>query len=101
MRKIVLLCAGGMSTSVLVNNMKQVALKENYPCEIEAYAVDSVKKVAQGADCILLGPQIAYKLEAVRKEVACPVIDIDMAAYGMMDGKKTLELAQKLIGDSQ
>ena len=98
MKKIILLCAGGMSTSVLVNNMKKEAASQNFDCEIEAYAVDAAKKVAADADCVLIGPQIAYKLEEVKKVVSCPVGDIDMAVYGMMDGPKALEMAQKLMG---
>lgn len=98
MKKIVLLCAGGMSTSVLVNNMKKEAASQNFECDIDAYAVDSAKKVGADADCILIGPQIAYKLEEIKKLVLCPVRDIDMAAYGMMDGKKALEMAQQLMG---
>lgn len=98
MKKIILLCAGGMSTSVLVNNMKKEAAAQQFNCEIDAYAVDAAKKVGAEADCVLIGPQIAYKLEEVKKVVPCPVADIDMAIYGMMDGKKALEMAQKLMG---
>lgn len=32
MRNIVLFCAAGMSTSLLVNKMKEAAAKENYEC---------------------------------------------------------------------
>jgi len=99
MKKIYLLCAGGMSTSVLVNNMKKEAKNLNYECEIDAFAVNAAAKVGEDADCILLGPQIAYKLEDVKKEVPCPVETIDMISYGMMNGSKVLEQARKMIGD--
>lgn len=99
MKKIVLLCAGGMSTSILVRNMKAEAEKIGYECDIEAYAVDSVVTVGKDADCILLGPQIAYKIESVKKEVSCPVKDIDLPSYGMMNGQKVLNLARTIMGD--
>lgn len=98
MKKIVLLCAGGMSTSILVNNMRKEAQKIGFECIIDAYAVDTVKRVGADADCILLGPQIAYKLDDVKRDVTCPVIDIDLPTYGMMDGKKALKIAQNLMG---
>ena len=47
MRKIVLLCAAGMSTSLLVNKMKKAAEEENYECSIAAYAIASAKVLAQ------------------------------------------------------
>ena len=39
MRKIVLLCAAGMSTSALVKKMQAAAEAENYACDIAAYPV--------------------------------------------------------------
>lgn len=99
MKKIVLLCAGGMSTSVLVNKMKKEAEALGMEYDIDAFAVDSLKKVAVGADCILLGPQISHKKASVGKEVSCPVDCIDMRTYGMMDGKAALEQAMKMMGE--
>lgn len=89
----------GMSTSILVRNMKTEAEKIGYSCSIEAYAVDSVSKVGADADCILLGPQIAYKMDTVKAAVTCPVKDIDLPSYGMMNGVKVLNLARTLMGD--
>ena len=37
MKKIVLLCSAGMSTSMLVKKMQAAAAEENYACEIAAY----------------------------------------------------------------
>ena len=37
MKKIVLLCSAGMSTSMLVKKMQAAAEAENYACEIAAY----------------------------------------------------------------
>ena len=43
MRKVVLLCAAGMSTSLLVNKMRDAAKEEGYDCEINAYALATAK----------------------------------------------------------
>ena len=37
MKKIILLCAAGMSTSMLVKKMQEAAAAENFECEIAAY----------------------------------------------------------------
>ena len=50
MKKIVLVCAGGMSTGVLVNNMKQAAQKKAIPVSIDAFSIESVASVAKDAD---------------------------------------------------
>lgn len=99
-KKIVLFCAGGMSTSLLVNRMKEAAALANKDYEIAAYGLGSLEKQAPGADCILLGPQVRYALTSIQKEFPdIPISGIDMRVYGMMDGKGTLAIAQKLMGD--
>lgn len=100
MKNIVLLCAQGMSTGMLMNKMRAVAKKTGYECTISAYAVSQAKKVAETADCILIGPQVRYELESVQEQCPNTPIDvIDMVAYGRLDGVKVLALAKKLMGD--
>lgn len=56
--------------------------------------------MAETADCILIGPQVRYELENVRKQCPnLPVEVIDMVAYGRLDGAKVLAAARKLMGD--
>lgn len=100
MKKIALLCAQGMSTGMLVNKMRAEATKQGYECEINAYSVSCAEEVGKNADCLLLGPQVKYELEDVRKIVPDkPVEVIDMVAYGRLDGAKVLATAKKLIKD--
>lgn len=98
MKKIALLCAAGMSTSVLVQRMRDAAAAEGFECEIDAYPVASAEEIGATADCLLLGPQVRYELKNVRAKVSCPVDVIDMLAYGTMDGKKVVEFACNLMG---
>lgn len=100
MKKIVLLCAAGMSTSMLVNKMVQEAKKENYECEINAYAISTVATTGADADIILLGPQVRFRKAEVEKECpGKPVECIDMQAYGTMNGKKVLDKVRSILGD--
>ena len=100
MRKIVLLCAAGMSTSLLVNKMKKAAEEEAYECDIAAYAIASAKD-HKDADVILLGPQVRAYKNKVQNEVGSDKIvqDIDMQAYGTMNGKKVIAQVKKALGD--
>ena len=99
MKKIVLVCAGGLSTSLLVNKMREAANADGYKCDIAAYPVSDVVAVSDGADVVLLGPQIRHKLDEARKLCKCPVDTIDVKYYGSMDGKAVLGVARKLMGD--
>ena len=91
MKKIVLLCAQGMSTGMLMNKMREYAAKIGYECTINAYSVSRAKEMASDADCILIGPQVRYP--------GVPVQVIDMVAYGRLDGAKVLKAAKTLMGD--
>ena len=98
MKKITLLCAAGMSTSMLVKAMQKAAAEENFECEIAAYPTSEAKDKAADADVILLGPQVRFSKGKVQE--ACPGVPIeaiDMKVYGRMDGKGALEIAKKLI----
>ena len=87
-----------MSTSALVMKMREVIERNNLDYEVNAYSVDSAETSAKDADVILLGPQIRYKKNDVQKQFPDkPVEVIDMAAYGMLDGKKVVVLARKLM----
>lgn len=100
MRKIVLVCAQGMSTGMLMNKMKEAAKKTDYECTIEAYAVSQAKTKAEDADVILVGPQVRYELDNVKNMFPNkPVEVINMADYGRLNGAGVLATAKKLIGD--
>ena len=100
MRKIVLLCAAGMSTSLLVNKIKAAAADEGYECDIAAFPVATAKDHAD-ADIILLGPQVRFAKGKVQGEVPGKIVqDIDMQAYGTMNGKKVIAQVKKALGDA-
>ena len=99
MKKIILLCAGGMSTSMLVKNMQKAAADEGFECSIAAFPQADAKDKASDADCILLGPQIRFAKGKVAE--ACPGVPIDaidMKIYGRMDGRGALDIAKKMMG---
>ena len=51
------------------------------------------------ANIVLLGPQIRYELENVKKLAgSVPVEAIDMRDYGMMNGEKVLKHAMEVMG---
>lgn len=95
MTKILLICSAGMSTSMLVTKMKTAAKEENIEAEIWAVGFADKDANIENADVILLGPQVRYMKDGLEKEIdgKKPVMVIDMAAYGSMNGKKVLDAA--------
>lgn len=100
MNKILLCCAAGMSTSMVVQRMEKSAKEKNISVEINAVGLDEfVEKIAD-YDCCLLGPQIKYKLADFRplaEELNKPIAVINIMDYGMMNGEKILAEALLMI----
>ena len=63
MKKILLCCSSGMSTSLLVNKMRKVAEEHKVPVEINAVGLDRFESEIKEYDVALLGPQVRFKLE--------------------------------------
>lgn len=100
MVRILLCCAAGMSTSLLVTKMEQAAKNKGIDAKIWAVSEKSVDAEDGNFDVLLVGPQIRYRLKALEAAYGSkvPVSMIDMKDYGRMDGEAVLGLALKLLG---
>ncbi len=99
--KILLVCCAGMSTSMLVKRMSDVAEKKGIDADISACPLGEAQGSFKNYDIVMLGPQVRYEKKKVENEVqgALPVVDINMKDYGMMNGEKVLETAIETINN--
>ena len=98
---ILLVCNAGMSTSLIVNQMKKCIREQGKDYEIKAVALDSAYDYYDTADVILLGPQISIYINNVRKQSNKPVAVIDSKSYGRYRGDEVLLAAEKLFEESR
>ena len=101
MLKIKLFCSAGMSTSLLVNKMREVAKKRGMEVEVNAYPESKIDQETNGNDCdvALLGPQVRYllaKAKDICEPKGIPVDVIPMQAYGTMNGEQVLDMAMAM-----
>ncbi len=97
--KILLVCAAGMSTSLVVAKMKKSLKPEEADWVIDAIPAESFETEIDNYDVVLLGPQLKFKknqLEEVAKPKGIPLEVINMADYGTVRGDKILEFARQL-----
>ncbi|MGI6109843.1 MAG: PTS sugar transporter subunit IIB [Eubacteriaceae bacterium] len=102
--KILLACCSGMSTSLVVNKMKDADKKNGLDDEIWAVGQGEVDKELPKADVLLIGPQMRMmkkKMEAKGAELGIPVDIIPPVLYGRCDGQGILEMAQKLVAEKK
>ena len=104
MNKILLCCAAGMSTSMVVQRMEKAAKEKNIAVEINAVGFDEFSELIGQYDCCLLGPQIRYKLadfKPLADELHKPIAVINTMDYGMMNGDKILTEALAMIDNGR
>lgn len=100
MKRILLACSSGMSTSLLVTKMEAYADSIGEEAKIWAVGQDQAKKEMANADAVLIGPQMSFLKVEFQKEAdkyGIKVEVIDMMAYGLADGKKAFEQALSLM----
>ena len=96
MKKITLICGLGMSTSMLLSKMQEVAKNNGIEVEIRATAETKFREYENDTDILLLGPQVGYLLDKFKEKYSkngIKVAMIDSVDYGMMNGNKVLEYA--------
>lgn len=98
--RILLCCAAGMSTSLLVTKMEKAAIEQGLEATIWAVSGDTVRNHIDKADCLLVGPQVRYMLPQLKKlgkERAIPVELINTVHYGTCNGAEVLKFAKQLV----
>ena len=103
--KALMVCAMGMSSSLLENKTKEAAEKAGVPFELKAVAVPEIVRwdpTQHWYDIILVAPQVFYKRKAI-EQTARPhgiiVQGIDATVFGMVDGDALFQQILKAIKD--
>ena len=94
MLKVMFVCCAGMSTSMLVENVKRAAAVKGVDVDLYALGEAEAKRDPAQADILLLGPQVRYLESGFRKTLDgkdTRLAVVDMIAYGCMDGEKVLQ----------
>lgn len=95
--KIMLICAGGMSTGILMKKMEKWAKDKKINLEVKAYGVGEYEEHYKDYDCILLGPQISYKANEIRATVDKPVDLIQSFDYAVGNVDNIMKQVDKLL----
>lgn len=96
--KILLMCANGLSTGILMNKMNDWGKKNGVELEVRAVPVDDCAGIYKEYDCLLIGPQMAYKLKEVQKIATDrPVAAINPQDYALGRVDNIMKCVNELI----
>lgn len=97
--RVLLCCAGGLSSSILMKKMKSCA--ESHGEELDIIAVSTNEAVEQwdeGWDCVLVAPQAGYRMDDMKQTIQIPMAPVPSLEYAIGDAEKVLKQAHQLCG---
>lgn len=95
--KILLVCAAGLSTSILMKKLEKHAAENGIDLTIDAVGMGEYQETCANYDVLLLGPQVSYQLESIKQGSGKPTAVIPSMDYGMGNAANVLALAESLI----
>ncbi|MBT9813850.1 PTS sugar transporter subunit IIB [Catenibacterium mitsuokai] len=97
--KILLICANGLSTSILMNKMQKWGKEKNIELEVKAVPMSEYLNVYKNFDCILIGPQISYQYNEIKANaIDVPVEKISPMDYGMSNVENIMKQVKACLG---
>lgn len=95
---ILLVCAGGFSTSILVKKMEKWAEENDENITVNSAGKEGYREIWENYDCILTGPQISYAVDDIKAEVSIPVAGMEPMDYALGNAENVVKLAKKITG---
>ena len=96
MYNIILVCEHGASTGMLTSRMQEAAKAMGVEANINAYPYTKLDELIDGADIVLLGPQVRFKKKTFDSKYADKGVEfvvVETVDYGRMDGEKVMKMA--------
>lgn len=94
--KILLVCAGGMSTSILMKKMEAYWAEQGQELEIKAVGLSEYGDVYQNFDIIMVGPQVSYRLNGIKEDTKLLCAAIPSFDYAVANCPNIMKLAKQL-----
>lgn len=99
--KILLVCAGGASTSILMKKMVKYWEEKQISLEIKATGLGGYQEIASDFEIVLVGPQVSYRLKEIREETELPTAAIEAFDYAIGNCDKLMDLANTLYQERE
>lgn len=99
--KILLVCAAGMSTGILVKKMKAYWEEQGEELEIKAVGIGECQNVSDDFDILMVGPQVSYRLNEIKEVTNLPCAVIESYDYAVGNCSNIMKMAKKLYDENK
>ncbi len=101
MIKVLIVCSGGMSSSIVVNTIKKEAEKEDIEIKVKAVGTgEFIDEVKEDWDLVLVAPQVRHRFagfEEQAKEENIPIELIPPQSYSPLGGTNLISQIKKYL----
>lgn len=94
--RILLVCAVGMSSGLLMRKMDKYWRQQGKQLVMHSAGLGEYMRVYQTYDIVLVGPQVAYRLEQIKADTGKPCAAISAIDYAVADCANLMKLAESL-----
>ena len=94
--KILLVCAGGMSTGLLMKKMEAYWAQQGKELKITAVGLGEYEDVCKDYDIVMVGPQVGYRMAQIKADTGMPCDTIPSFDYAIGNCPNIMKLAEKL-----
>jgi len=94
--KLLLICAGGASTSILMKKMKKYADSKDMDFDVIAVGLSGYEDVYKDYDIIMLGPQVSYKKDIIKEATGKPVGIVAQLDYALGNAENIFKQMEQL-----
>ncbi|MCD8379072.1 MAG: PTS sugar transporter subunit IIB [Lachnospiraceae bacterium] len=95
--KILLVCAGGMSTNLLMKKMSAYWEEQGEELTIKAVGLGEYQDIYQDYDIVLVGPQVRYKLDEIKRDTGLPADVVNSLDYAIANCPNIMKQAKALM----
>ena len=96
--RILLACGAGLSTSILMKKIEKYCADKGEELTINAVPINDVAGYQKDYDCVLVGPQVSYRIEELKQILSIPVEGIPSLDYAIGNAENVIKLAHKITG---
>lgn len=95
--KILLVCAGGLSSSIVMKKVRSYSKEIGEEVTIDAVGVPGVEDNWRNYDCILTAPQVRNRFNEIKETAKIPVTAMPAQDYAIGNAANIVKLAKSII----
>lgn len=95
--KILLVCAGGLSSSIVMKKVRKYGEEIGEDIVIDAVGVPNVEEVWKDYDCVLTAPQVRNRFNEIKEIAKIPVVAMPPQDYAIGNAANIVKLAKSII----